>query len=175
MLAQRYGMERMGRTLITGLTITSLVLAIGFIIASEDKDLLYGSIKEIRYRFQDSSVPPEYHRSYTITIDKDKLKITVDSYGDILAEREYRITKNQFERLIASLKENHIGKAELGDDDGCTGGTSESISYSDLSKEIFSGTVYHCGGKHFGNLGGNVKRFAQDIRKIVPDVKKLIY
>ncbi|UCD88616.1 MAG: hypothetical protein JSW04_09075, partial [Desulfobacterales bacterium] len=110
-----------------------------------------------------------------ITIDKDKLKITVDSYGDILAEKEYQITKNQFEGLITSLKENQIKKVELGDDDGCTGGTSESISYSNLSQEIFSGTVYHCGGKNFGNLGGNVKRFAQDISEIVPDVKKLIY
>ena len=136
---------------------------------------MHGSIKEITYRFQDASVPPEYHRSYTITIDKDRLKITEDSYSDILAEKEYRIAKNQFERLVASLKENHIDRAELEEEDGCTGGTSESISYSNLSKEIFSGTVYHCGGKDFGNLGGNVKRFAQDLREIVPDVKKLIY
>ena len=168
-------MEKMGRTIITVLNLTSLFFAIGFLMASEDKDPLYKSIKEITYRFQDASVPPEYHRSYTITIDKDKLKITVDSYGDILAEKEFRITKNKFEGIIASLKENQIKKAELGNADGCTGGTSESISYSNLSGEIFSGSVYHCGGKDFGNLGGNVKRFAQDIEEIVPEVKKLAY
>ncbi|MFC1857700.1 hypothetical protein ACFL9U_06675 [Thermodesulfobacteriota bacterium] len=165
----------MGRTLITGLTLTSLVFAVVSLMASEDKDNLYGSIKEITYRFQDASVPPEYHRSYTITVDKDRLKITVDSYGDILIEKEYRITKDQFEGLIASLKENNIKRAELGDVDGCPGGTSEIISYSNLSGEIFSGTVYQCEGKDFGNLGGNVKGFAQDIKELVPDIEKLIY
>ena len=168
-------MERMGRTLITGLTLISLVFAVVSLMASEDKDNLYGSIKEIAYRFQDASVPPEYHRSYTITVDKDRLKITVDSYGDILIEKEYRITKDQFEGLIASLKKNNIKRAELGDIDGCPGGTSEIISYSNLSGGIFSGTVYQCEGKDFGNLGGNVKGFAQDIKKLVPDIKKLIY
>jgi hypothetical protein len=168
-------MERMCRTLIAGFILASLVFPRVFLMASEDKDDLYGSIKEITYRFQDASVPPEYHRSYTITIDKDRLKITVDRYGDILAEKEYRIEKNQFEGLIASLKENKIKKAVLGVDDGCTGGTSEIISYSNLSEEIFSGTVYHCGGKDFGNLGGNVSGFVQDIKEIVPDIKKLVY
>jgi len=174
MIAPRFGMERMGRILITGLILVSLVLSIVFLMVSEDKDNMYGSIKEITYRFQDASVPPEYHRSYTVTIDKGKLKITVDRYGDILAEKEYRIEKNQFEGLIASLKKNKIKRTELGGDDGCTGGTSEIISYSNLSEEIFSGTVYHCGGEDFGNLGGNVRGFAQDIKEIVPDVKKLI-
>ena len=167
-------MERMNRTLTAGLILLSLVFSMVFLMASEGKDDLYGSIKEITYRFQDASVPPEYHRSYTITIDKGRLKITVDRYGEILTEKEYRIEKNQFEGLIASLKENKIKKAELGGDDGCTGGTSEIISYTNLSEEIFSGTVYHCGGKDFGNLGGNVRGFAQDIKEIVPDVKKLV-
>ena len=167
-------MGRIGRALIAGLTLTSLVFTINFLMASEEKYRLYGSIKGITYRFQDASVPPEFHRSYTITVSKDRLKITVDSYGDILAEEEYRISKNQFEGLIASLKENHIKHAELGDDDGCTGGTSETISYSNLFEEIFSGTVYHCGGKDFGNLGGDVKGFARDIKKMVPGFKKLV-
>ena len=108
MIAPRFGMERMCRTLIAGLILASLVFPRVFLMASEDKDDLYGFIKEITYRFQDASIPPEYHRSYTITIDKDRLKITVDRYGDILAEKEYRIEKNQFEGLIASLKENKI-------------------------------------------------------------------
>jgi hypothetical protein len=167
-------MERMGRTLIAGLILVSLTFSIVLLMVPKNKDDLYGSIKEITYRFQDASVPPEYHRSYTITIDKGRLKITVDRYGDILAEEEYRIEKNQFEGLIASLKKNKIKRTKLGDDDECTGGTSETISYSNLSEKIFSGTVYHCGGKDFGNLGGNVRGFAQEIKEIVPDIKKLV-
>ena len=72
------------------------------------------------------------------------------------------------------MKKNKIKRTELGGYDGCTGGTSEIISYSNLSEEIFSGTVYHCGGKDFGNLGGNVRGFAQDIKEIVPNIKKLV-
>jgi len=44
---------------------------------------------KIIYSYGDSSVPPQYHRSYTITVTNEKLHIVVDSYGDILHEKEY--------------------------------------------------------------------------------------
>ena len=40
------------------------------------------AIKEIIYRFGDASVPPDYHRSYTITVTAGGVRIVVDSYGD---------------------------------------------------------------------------------------------
>ena len=80
----------MDRNLITGLSLTSLLFAAVFLMASDDTNNSYRSIKKITYHFQDASVPPEYHRSYTVIVDKDRLTITVDSYGDILIAVFYR-------------------------------------------------------------------------------------
>ena len=38
----------------------------------------------------------------------------------------------------------------------------------DEEKEIFSGTVYHCGGIDSGNLGGDIKSFANDVKNLIP-------
>jgi len=50
-------------------------------------------IKKIVYHFADASVPPQYHRSYTITVIPDCVEIVVNSYGEIFAKREYTIKK----------------------------------------------------------------------------------
>ena len=125
-------------------------------------------IKKIIYQFHDSPVPPQYHRSYVITVTRIKVKIVIDSYGDILADREYEIIEKKFENIVESLRKNGIKNMELGDNEECIGGTSENISYSNEEKEIFSGTVYHCGGIDFGNLGGDIKNFAYDVKKLIP-------
>jgi hypothetical protein len=132
------------------------------------------TIKEITYHFGDASVPPNYHRSYTITVTADRVKIVVDSYGDILADEEYEITSKQFDDIQRSLERNKIRNCTLGDDEGCTGGTSESISYVNNKNEIFSGSVYHCGGKDTGNLCGDIGSFADDVKKLVPNLEKLL-
>ena len=40
----------------------------------------------VTYAFTDSSVPPQYHRSVTLTVTRDEAHIVVDSYGDVLAD-----------------------------------------------------------------------------------------
>lgn len=132
------------------------------------------TIKEITYHFGDATVPPNYHRSYTVTITADKVKIVVDSYGDILVEEEYKITAQQFDDIQRSLERNNIRNCTLGDDEGCTGGTSESISYVNDTNETFSGTVYHCGGQDTGNLCGDIGGFAEEVKKLVPNLKELL-
>ncbi len=131
-------------------------------------------LEKIVYRFEDSSVPPEYHRSYTITLTPEKVHIIVDSYGNILAEKEYTIRKKQFINIVHSMAVNNIRKQPLGDNEGCTGGTAEILSYWDEGSEIFSASVYHCGSIDSGNLGGNLKSFADDIKKLVPELHKLL-
>ena len=51
-----------------------------------NKKLSKNKITKIVYSYGDSSVPPKYHRSYTITATKDGIRIVVDSYGNILAD-----------------------------------------------------------------------------------------
>jgi hypothetical protein len=132
------------------------------------------AISEITYHFGDASVPPDYHRSYRITVTSEKVRIVVNSYGEILADRTYKITPGQFDDLKASLEKHKIANCSLTDDDGCTGGTSERISCADKENEIFSGSVYHCGGKDSGNLDGDITGFADDAKKLVPDLEHLL-
>ena len=55
-----------------------------------------------------------------------------------------------------------------------SGGTTERISYSDKEKEVVSAYVYHSAGVDSGNLDGNVKNFATDIQKLIPDLHTLL-
>ena len=137
-------------------------------------DMRESAIRKISYYFRDAPIPPTYHRSYAITVTLNRVKIVVDSYGDILAEKEYQIRNSQFKDVIHSLKRNRIRNSTLGVDEGCTGGTCEKISYADGEKEIFSGTVCHCGGEDTGDLAGDVKSFADDVRKLVPHLEELL-
>jgi len=155
----------------------ALVYMLTFFSCGADDDSILPmkiNIKIIVYRFEDSSVPPEYHRSYTITVTPEKVNIIVDSYGDIIAEKEYKIRKQQFTQIVHSLKDYKINKQPLRNNEGCVGGTSESLSYWDEKSEIFSAVVYHCGGIDSGDLGGNVKSFADDLKKLVPNLDQLL-
>lgn len=129
---------------------------------------------QLVYRYGDSSVPPQHHRSYRIDVTASVLEVTVDSYGDILAHESYDITREQFDGLLASLSRNAIRNVDFRDSGGCTGGTTETISTYSKGTLIFSGTVYHCGGQDFGDLGGSVKAFADNLRALVPDLPDLL-
>ncbi len=132
------------------------------------------AITGITYSFQDSSVPPEYHRSYTITLTADTAKVVIDSYGEILANEEYAVTEEQFAGVKESLVTNNIRACELGDNASCAGGTSESVTYSDAEEVLFSGTVYSCGGEDSGDLCGDVTSFAEAVKSLVPDFEELL-
>jgi len=129
------------------------VVAVSCNVYGED-NMTNAAIQKITYHFRDASVPPEYHRSYTITVTTDKVRIVVDSYGEILANERYEITNKQFNDIKNSLERNKIRNCTLGDDEGCTGGTIERISFSGRENKIFSGSVYHCGGKDTGICSG---------------------
>jgi hypothetical protein len=132
------------------------------------------AITEITYYFGDASVPPDYHRSYTVTVTVYKVRIVVDCYGEILADKEYVITSLQFDDLKKSLEKHSIRNLTSINDENCSGGTSERITYSDRNGEIFSGSVDHCGGKDTGNLGGDVAGFAENLRNLMPDLDELL-
>ena len=132
------------------------------------------AIQKITYHFGDSSTSPQYHRSYTITLTVDRIEVVVDSYGDVLATKTHGTTKEQFKEILLSLKRTVVFGVELGENDGCMGGTSETLSVHDGEGEVLSGGVYHCGGRDSGDLGGDVKSFADDIKKLAPDLPELL-
>jgi len=132
------------------------------------------AIREITYAFGDASVPPEYHRSYTITVDAETARVVVDSYGDVLADEQYPATGQQFAELVASLETDEIANCTLDQNEGCGGGTSERIAYSDGQQELFSGEVFHCGGQDSGDLCGDVAAFADQVRSLIPNLDELL-
>ena len=149
------------------------VIAVSCNVDGED-NMTDTKIQEIIYHFGDASVPPKYHRSYTVTVTDDKVRVVVNSYGEILAKAGYEITNKQFNDIRNSLKRNKIRNCTLGNDEGCSGGTIERISFSDGENELFSGSVYHCGGKDTGNLCGDIKSFADNVKNLVPNLDKLL-
>lgn len=132
------------------------------------------NIEKLVYRFIDASVPPQYHRSYTITVTAGSAAVVVDSYGDILAEKSYPMAAGEFRKIKQSFAKHDIRNCPPVENSGCTGGTSEKIACFNQDEKIFSGSVYHCGGKDMGDICGNIRGFARDIMDLIPDLKKMI-
>ena len=57
----------------------------------------------VTYEFHDSSVPPPFHRSFVLTFTRDRARIIVDSYGDILADREAPMTAAAWDEVTQSF------------------------------------------------------------------------
>ncbi len=69
----------------------------------------------IVYEFGDSSVPPQYHRSFVISVTDGNASVVVNSYGEILAEGSYQITRKQFKRVLKALTVADISTIQEGD------------------------------------------------------------
>ena len=64
---------------------------------------------EIEFHFSDSSVPPEYHRSYNILVSKDSIELIVTSYQDTLAKSTISISESDFEKIRkATIHANEV-------------------------------------------------------------------
>ncbi len=133
------------------------------------------NITKIVYSFGDSSVPPQYHRSYVITATPENIHIVVDSYGNILADTTYEMNTENFKLLTDKLLETGLkNKKKPTDNNGCTGGTTKSVVVFEGEKTTISGTLYICGGETYGDLEGDIDSFSNEINSFIPDIKKLL-
>lgn len=65
---------------------------------------------QIVFNYQDSSVPPQYHRSYTIEIYKNGKGIfSVNSYGDTLHQEVLQIDAEKIKSLFESAQQLQAG------------------------------------------------------------------
>ena len=105
----------------------------------------------ITYTFTDSSVPPQYHRSWTMTVTRTRSDITVSSYGSVLAQRSAATGAGVWDLLAAGFPAA-VESAELAAQrtapQGCTGGTSEAVRVEDGPNVIVDQSVYNCGGSN---------------------------
>lgn len=66
--------------------------------------------------FEDSSVAPEYHRSYRIVIRENKVKCSINSYSTVLVDTMFNYRKEQFENLQKQI----TTVDDFGEFDKCT-------------------------------------------------------
>ena len=131
----------------------AVILAVILVSGCHHGELISSSIDwqratKVEYRYGDSSLPPDYHRSYTISIDENLKTITIDSYGKILLKKEYPNTAADFKAFVETLSKQGIYKHKEKNSMGCTGGTSESIRLFNGTDSLFDAYVYHCDGEN---------------------------
>ena len=131
----------------------------------------------IIYGFQDASVPPDDHRSYTIYLTNKNYRFVVDSYGEIIKDTTFVLTnqKEKVKNMQKAFKSCKIKNKEHQEGDiGCTGGNGEFIKMISDGEIVFYGSNYYCGGKTTGNLSGETKAFLNKLKNEV-DPKVLEY
>lgn len=102
---------------------------------------------ELTYRFNDASVPPEYHRSYVVTASDGSVQIVVDSYGDILHDEQAPLDQATFQSVLDRLDDLVADEQSDDDDEGCTGGTSSELTVADADGVVITDlSTTSCGG-----------------------------
>lgn len=97
----------------------------------------------VTYAFTDASVPPQYHRSFRLTVTRGTTSIVVDSYGDVLAEESVPTPPEVWAALDpAALESLTVTSTE----EGCTGGTSTGLTVVDGSDTLVDLQAEECGG-----------------------------
>lgn len=100
---------------------------------------------EVTFTFHDSSVPPPYHRSYTLTVTEETSRIVVDSYGDLLADETVATSPDAWQALgegygqLAILSPSPRAQ-------GCAGGTSFDLDVTLADETLTQIRVDMCGG-----------------------------
>lgn len=96
-------------------------------------------------RFEDASLPPEGHRSFSMQFTPNDIKIEVDSYGHILASYKEDITLEKFMILKCRLSTQNIGMTEdvhSGKAGGCGGSITLKNEYN--GKMFYAYTYGNC-------------------------------
>jgi hypothetical protein len=130
------------------------------------------------YSFTDASVPPEFHRSYTITVLSGYTKLFIHSYGDTLLFETYK-TDHDFRQFLKDLKACKLAATTIEKPNNCTGGTTDFfystadtyetlVPYKKLKLNVHA-KVYHCGGKSYGNIKGKIAEAKDLFKSMVPD------
>jgi len=123
---------------------------------------------EITYSFQDASVPPEYHRSYSIILSENNYRFVVDSYGEIIKDTMIFLSnqRKKIRQTLRAFKKGQIKNVKRSKkNNGCSGGNGEEIKIIKEGKVYFKGSNYYCGGQTEGNLSGDTKLFLNELKK----------
>lgn len=132
-----------------------------------------GTTEKIVYNFHDSSVPPEYHRSYEISMTKKSVSIIVDSYGDTLSAKSIELKTGQFDEFIEQINAAELTHSNPKNDLACSGSTAESLKiYTD--KLLLNTYLDHCQVDEFPAQSGDVRSVINELKAFFPDLDELL-
>ncbi len=120
----------------------------------------------IVFEYHDASVPPDDHRSYSITVTPNKLYFQVDSYGENIKADSINIGKEKWKQCKRAFETAGIRNiVEKNETEGCTGGSGNSISIYEGTQPLFKGYQYRCGNGMQGDLEGDLNQFEKAIKE----------
>lgn len=144
------------------LFISMIALSCNHKISDMDKQ----QIESIKYRFKDSSTPPRFHRSYTITVYAEKVDVSVDVYGTTLADETYKIEPSVLKNLIDNTDLLDPPRRKI--TNGATGTKGYTISISGNGKSIYK--LYW---DSLQEVGEGTGKFKDMVRAVVPNLSEL--
>ncbi len=133
-----------------------------------------GSNDTFVYNFHDASVPPPYHRSYTIRVTSGQVYYAISDYDKVLAKDSLVLSKVAYDSFVKAINDLHIKEKEADKHRGCTGGTSDELILYAASEHEVKGYIIYCGGEMYGNLQGDVAAAAGLFRALIPDLSRKI-
>lgn len=125
----------------------------------------------ITYAFHDSSVPPRYHRSVTLTVTKQEARMVVDSYGTVLADQR-RPTPDSLWRGLAETLPTIEGRPVEVPAQGCAGGTSIDVLIDTGGARVVDLRPEFCGGVN-ADLQDLVRTWIAPALALFPPVSEL--
>jgi hypothetical protein len=168
-ILKQYGVSAWGLVIIGVLILTWLQTA-----SADSTPPDWSNTTRILYQYEGGTVAPQYHRSYEIDVTQSIVKVTVDSYHVILAQKSYDITQQKFEWLVASLSRNNIRNVSHQYQSLTIGGPRQKIEVYNQQGVFFYGTNNLSPQNDWGNLDGNVDAFVNDLKALVPDLSELL-
>lgn len=99
----------------------------------------------VSYAFLDASVPPQFHRSYELTVTADTSRMVVDSYGDVLATEKVATRPQIWTALGATLGDVTSLQVQPAGE-GCVGGTLTSLTVVDGERVLVDLVIDDCAG-----------------------------
>jgi hypothetical protein len=140
---------------------------------SEQLKFETSTTKKVVYKYNDASVAPEYHRSFEISTFNDHVTIVVDSYGDILKEKEYAIDEQIYSSLIELINSTNFVNCDVEEAEPCDGGTSESL-FVYTNDKVHEVTLDKCGSAEYPSSCGDIDGIIKKIKSLIPSLEELL-
>ncbi len=106
----------------------------------------------LTYRFRDASVPPEYHRSYTINVTPKNIEFSVDVYGTILLKQVIAFKKVTYQSFITALLALELKEKKESNSVPPVGGSSECLTVIDTAGKEIKGEIYNGRNTYFSTI-----------------------